>query len=106
MCVCVGVCIVCSVVGALGSEVDFPPGLQATGTLASGGGLLGAPVDDDDALEELSDELSGGADSMGHVLLHGMLPLNSHFYQPTSDQCSMPYTVQSFSSRYTETTEV
>ncbi|CAL8345700.1 unnamed protein product [Lota lota] len=60
--------LVCSVVGALGSEVTFSPGMQVTGTLASGGGLLGAPVDDDDTVEELSEELSGGADSMGPVL--------------------------------------
>ncbi|CAL8250024.1 unnamed protein product [Boreogadus saida] len=60
--------LVCSVVGALGSVVTFSPGLQAAGALTSGGGgVLGAPVDDDDISEELSDELSGGTDSVGHV---------------------------------------
>ncbi|KAK0135414.1 Amphiregulin [Merluccius polli] len=52
------VCIVCSVVGALGFEVTFSPGLvQETGSVSSGEGLLGAAVDHDDNEEEHSEEV-------------------------------------------------
>ncbi|XP_059921357.1 proheparin-binding EGF-like growth factor [Gadus macrocephalus] len=64
--------LVCSVVGALGSVVTFSAGLPATGALTSGGGVLGAPGDDDETSEDLSDELSGGTDSVGHVPLHAL----------------------------------